>query len=69
MTTARHYYATYTAYNGRAILPQLLETTDFLNSVRSPSWTRGAKQRHGVLPAPHRWPLRDVSRQDDENLS
>ena len=25
------YYATYTAYNGRAILPQLLETTDFLN--------------------------------------
>src|SRR5207248_6371247 len=25
------YYATYTAYNGRVILPQLIETTDFLN--------------------------------------
>src|SRR5207237_4343160 len=25
------YYGTYTAYNGRAILPQLLETADFLN--------------------------------------
>jgi predicted GH43/DUF377 family glycosyl hydrolase len=25
-----HYYATYTAFNGFAILPQLLETTDFL---------------------------------------
>ncbi len=25
------YYATYTAYNGRAILPQFIETLDFLN--------------------------------------
>jgi hypothetical protein len=26
------YYATYTAYNGRFILPQLIETSDFLLS-------------------------------------
>ena len=26
-----NYYATYTAYNGRVILPQLIETLDFLH--------------------------------------
>src|SRR6266480_3364062 len=30
------YYATYTAYNGRVILPQLIETTDFLNFSDNP---------------------------------
>ncbi|HET6372494.1 MAG TPA: glycoside hydrolase family 130 protein [Candidatus Polarisedimenticolia bacterium] len=28
---ARNYYATYTAYDGKLILPQFLETSDFLN--------------------------------------
>jgi predicted GH43/DUF377 family glycosyl hydrolase len=28
---AIHYYATYSAYDGQFVLPQLLETDDFLN--------------------------------------
>ena len=53
------YYATYTAYNGRAILPQLLETDGLPELPRAHAeWPRRAEQRHGPLPAPHRRPLR-----------
>jgi len=63
------YYATYTAYNGRAILPQLLETEDFLN-FRVLTLNGSAVQNKGMALFPRRIDGRYVmlSRQDDENL-
>lgn len=63
------YYATYTAYNGRAILPQLLETTDFL-SFRALTLNGRAVQNKGMAFFPRRLDGRYamISRQDDENL-
>jgi len=63
------YYATYTAYNGRAILPQLLETTDFL-SFRARTLNGRAVQNKGMAIFPRRIDGRYamISRQDDENL-
>jgi predicted GH43/DUF377 family glycosyl hydrolase len=63
------YYATYTAYNGRAILPQLLETTDFLN-FRAVTLNGRAVQNKGMAFFPRRIGGRYamISRQDDENL-
>jgi len=63
------YYATYTAYNGRAILPQLLETTDFL-SFRALTLNGKAVQNKGMAFFPRRIDGRYamISRQDDENL-
>jgi hypothetical protein len=55
------YYATYTAYNGRVILPQLLETARLSRLPRPDTQrARGRKQRHGALSAPHQWQLRDA---------
>lgn len=64
-----HYYATYTAYNGRAILPQLLETDDFLN-FRALTLNGSAVQNKGMAFFPRRLGGRYamISRQDDENL-
>jgi len=63
------YYATYTAYNGRAILPQLLETPDFL-SFRARTLNGRAVQNKGMAFFPRRIDGRYamLSRQDDENL-
>ncbi len=63
------YYATYTAYNGRAILPQLIETTDFLH-FRMVTLNGGAVQNKGMALFPRRVQGRYamLSRQDDENL-
>jgi predicted GH43/DUF377 family glycosyl hydrolase len=63
------YYGTYTAYNGRAILPQLLETTDFLN-FRALTLNGSAVQNKGMAFFPRRIGGRYamISRQDDENL-
>ena len=63
------YYATYTAYNGRAILPQLLETTDFLN-FRARTLNGRAVQNKGMAFFPRRVDghFAMISRQDDENL-
>ena len=63
------YYGTYTAYNGRAILPQLLETTDFLN-FRALTLNGNAVQNKGMAFFPRRVGGRYamISRQDDENL-
>ena len=63
------YYGTYTAYNGRAILPQLLETTDFLK-FRVLTLNGGAVQNKGMAIFPRRIGGRYamISRQDDENL-
>ncbi len=63
------YYATYTAYNGRAILPQLIETQDFQH-FRILTLNGGAVQNKGMALFPRRIQGRYamLSRQDDENL-
>ena len=63
------YYATYTAYNGRVILPQLIETTDFVN-FRVLTLNGQAVQNKGMALFPRRIDGRYamLSRQDDENL-
>lgn len=63
------YYATYTAYNGRAILPQLIETQDFLD-FRVVTLNGLAVQNKGMALFPRRIGGSYVmlSRQDDENL-
>jgi predicted GH43/DUF377 family glycosyl hydrolase len=63
------YYATYTAYNGHAILPQLIETQDFLN-FRVLTLNGSAVQNKGMALFPRRVEgcYAMLSRQDDENL-
>ncbi len=63
------YYATYTAYNGRAILPQLIETPDFRN-FRVRTLNGEAVQNKGMALFPRRihGQFAMISRQDDENL-
>ena len=63
------YYATYTAYNGRVILPMLIETADFLN-FRVLTLNGPAVQNKGMALFPRRIDGRYMmlSRQDDENL-
>jgi predicted GH43/DUF377 family glycosyl hydrolase len=63
------YYATYTAYNGRAIRSELIETTDFLSFRMSP--LRGAAARNkGMALFPRKIGGRYamIGRQDNENL-
>jgi len=63
------YYATYTAYNGSVILPQLIETQDFLH-FRILTLNGSAVQNKGMALFPRRVGGRYamLSRQDDENL-
>jgi predicted GH43/DUF377 family glycosyl hydrolase len=63
------YYATYTAYNGRVILPQFIETQDFLD-FRILTLNGSAVQNKGMALFPRRINGRFamISRQDDENL-
>jgi len=63
------YYATYTAYDGRAILPQLIETEDFLR-FRILTLSGGGVKNKGMALFPRRLGGRYamLSRQDDENL-
>jgi predicted GH43/DUF377 family glycosyl hydrolase len=63
------YYATYTAYNGHAILPQLIETADFLR-FRVLTLNGSAVQNKGMAMFPRRIDgnYAMLSRQDDENL-
>ena len=53
------YYATYTAYDGKITLPQLLETPDFrpfqIHHAKRP---RRAEQRHGAVPAQNQRAIR-----------
>jgi len=62
------YYATYTAYNGETILPQLIETCDFLSFKIS---TLNGKQAQGkgmaLFPRKIRGQYVMLSRQDGEN--
>jgi predicted GH43/DUF377 family glycosyl hydrolase len=63
------YYATYTAYDGRRILPQLIETNDF-HRFRIRTLAGPAIQNKGMALFPRRIHGRYVmlSRYDDENL-
>lgn len=63
------YYATYTAYNGHTILPQLIETRDFL-SFRVLTLNGSAVQNKGMALFPRKVAGRYLmlSRHDDENL-
>lgn len=63
------YYATYTAYNGHDILPQLLETSDFLH-FNVLTLNGNAVQNKGMALFPRRIDGRYamLSRQDNENL-
>jgi len=63
------YCATYTAYNGRAILPQFIETQDFLH-FRVLTLNGSAVQNKGMALFPRRIAGRYamLSRQDDQNL-
>jgi predicted GH43/DUF377 family glycosyl hydrolase len=62
------YYATYTAYNGVSILPQLIETRDFV-SFNIITLNGRAVQNKGMALFPHKIGGRYVmlSRQDGEN--
>ncbi len=63
------YFATYTAYNGHDILPQLIETTDFLH-FNILTLNGDAVQNKGMALFPRRIGGRYamLSRQDNENL-
>ncbi|MEY4583096.1 MAG: hypothetical protein RL701_7799 [Pseudomonadota bacterium] len=63
------YYATYTAYDGFEILPQLIETKDFIQFTIS-TLTGGAAQNKGMALFPRRIDGKFVmlSRKDRENL-
>ena len=63
------YYATYTAYNGRAILPQLIRTEDF-SHFRMLTMGGTALQNKGMALFPRRINGRYamLSRQDDESI-
>jgi predicted GH43/DUF377 family glycosyl hydrolase len=63
------YYATYTAYDGKIILPQLLQTTDFV-AFKFITLNGPAAQNKGMALFPRRigGHYAMLSRQDDENI-
>ncbi|MDB6125140.1 MAG: Beta,4-mannooligosaccharide phosphorylase [Pedosphaera sp.] len=63
------YYATYTAYDGRIILPQLLETRDFLH-FKFITMNGPAVRNKGMALFPRKinGHYAMISRQDDENI-
>jgi predicted GH43/DUF377 family glycosyl hydrolase len=65
----KKYYATYTAYDGKAILPQLIETEDFVH-FKMATLNGSAAVNKGMAMFPRRINGRYamVSRQDHENL-
>ena len=63
------YYATYTAYNGRAIRSELIETSDFMSFRLTP--LKGAAARNkgmGLFPRRVDGKYAMIARQDNENL-
>jgi predicted GH43/DUF377 family glycosyl hydrolase len=63
------YYATYTAYSGRAIRSELIETTDFLSFRMSP--LKGAASHNkgmALFPRMIEGKYAMIARQDNENL-
>jgi predicted GH43/DUF377 family glycosyl hydrolase len=65
----RTYYATYTAYNGKAIRSELLETHDFLRFRLSPlSGTATRNKGMALFPRRINGRYAMIARQDNENL-
>jgi predicted GH43/DUF377 family glycosyl hydrolase len=63
------YYATYTAYNGRQIMPMLLETSDFCDfRVRSMSGKAAKNKGMALFPRKVNGRYVMISRQDGESL-
>lgn len=63
------YYATYTAYDGKAILPQLLETPDFVNfQFRTLHGVGVQNKGMALFPRKILGRYAMLSRQDDENI-
>ena len=66
---SRIYYATYTAYDGKVVLPQILETTDFLHFKISTLNGPEAKNKGVALfPRKINGLYAMISRQDNENI-
>jgi predicted GH43/DUF377 family glycosyl hydrolase len=66
---SRIYYATYTAYDGKVVLPQILETTDFLHFKISTLNGPEAKNKGVALfPRKINGLYAVISRQDNENI-
>jgi predicted GH43/DUF377 family glycosyl hydrolase len=63
------YFATYTAYDGRVILPQFLETTDFLHfKINTLNGSGVANKGMALFPRKLDSQYAMISRQDNENL-
>jgi predicted GH43/DUF377 family glycosyl hydrolase len=65
----RRYYATYSAYDGKLVLPQLLETDDFLNfKMHTLNGPAIADKGLALFPRKINGQYAMLSRQDGENL-
>jgi predicted GH43/DUF377 family glycosyl hydrolase len=63
------YYATYTAYNGREIIPKLIETSDFLNfRIIQMSGKESVNKGMALFPRKIGNKFAMISRQDEESL-
>jgi predicted GH43/DUF377 family glycosyl hydrolase len=63
------YYATYTAYSGRAIRSELIETNDFLSFRMTPLKGSAARNKGmGLFPRKINGRYAMIARQDNENL-
>jgi predicted GH43/DUF377 family glycosyl hydrolase len=63
------YFATYTAYDGKVILPQLLETDDFLHfKLRTLNGTEVRNKGMALFPRKIKGMYAMLSRQDGENI-
>jgi predicted GH43/DUF377 family glycosyl hydrolase len=65
----RTYYATYTAYDGKVIFPQLLETKDFLNfKISTLNGPEVKNKGMALFPRKINGLYAMISRQDNENI-
>lgn len=65
----RTYYATYTAYNGKVIFPQLLETQDFLHfHISTLNGSEVQNKGMALFPRKVNGRYAMISRQDSENI-
>ena len=63
------YYATYTAYDGKQVLPQLIETADFIEfRVLTLNGTRAHNKGMALFPRRIRGKFAMLSRHDSENI-
>lgn len=63
------YYATYTAYDGKSILPQILETTDFLHfEISTLNGPEVQNKGMALFPRKVNGHYAMISRQDGENI-